>query len=92
MTPEEYASRLVDRNENPQLWNLAVKCFRATHREAYERAARVAEGEVYHERYRTWPFWPVNETGGRGNRDRDDELVKHCDRIAAAIRALGEEK
>lgn len=49
-----------------------------------ERAARIVEGDVYKERYRTWPAIP----GYEGNRSNDSELVRHCDALAAAIRAL----
>lgn len=52
-----------------------------------ERAAKIAEGEVYAHRYRTWPFWPVQKDGTRGNRSSASEIVKHCDKIAAAIRS-----
>jgi hypothetical protein len=51
-----------------------------------ERCARIARGDVYSERYRTWPWWEVQKDGTRGNRSRESELVKHCDDIAAAIR------
>jgi hypothetical protein len=54
---------------------------------ALEAAAKVAEGEVYEERYRTWSFWPEID-GGRSNAHRQTDLVKHSDQIAAAIRAL----
>lgn len=53
-----------------------------------ERAASLAGGEIYHDHYRTWPWWVDSKWGGRGNRSNDSELVKHCDEIAAAIRSL----
>lgn len=56
---------------------------------ALEEAAKIAEGEVYLYRYRTWPWWQ-NPDGTKGNRANESELVKHCDVIAAAIRALME--
>jgi hypothetical protein len=56
-------------------------------REALEEAARVAEGKVYKERYRTWPWW-LNRDGSEGNRSNDSDIVEHADKIAAAIRAL----
>jgi len=45
-----------------------------------ERCAKLVEGEIYKERYRIWPGldW--------GNRDRDQELVRFCDAMAALIR------
>jgi hypothetical protein len=56
-------------------------------RDALEEAARVAEGKVYKERYRTWPWW-LNRDGSEGNRSNDSDIVEHADKIAAAIRAL----
>jgi hypothetical protein len=56
-------------------------------REALEEAARVAEGKVYKERYRTWPWW-LNRDGSEGNRSNDSDIVEHADKIAAEIRAL----
>lgn len=53
-----------------------------------EAAAKIAEGEVYHERYRTWSWWYEDQVGDRANLAADDLMVKHCDDIAAAIRAL----
>lgn len=50
-----------------------------------ERCAKIAKGEVYAHFYRTWPFWPVQKDGKRGNLSNDSEIVKHCDKIAAAI-------
>ncbi len=58
-------------------------------REALEEAARVAEGKVYKERYRTWPWW-LNRDGSEGNRSNDSDIVEHADKIAAAIRALSD--
>lgn len=55
-----------------------------------EEMAKVAEGETYLERYRTWSFWPADRDGLKGNRAPDSELVKHSDAIAAAIRCMGE--
>jgi hypothetical protein len=54
-----------------------------------EEMARIAEGETYLERYRTWRFWPTEPDGSKGNLALDCELVKHSDAIAAAIRAMG---
>lgn len=53
-----------------------------------EEAAKMAEGEQYKGRYRTWPWWKPDQYGNRGNLDKDREIVKHCDDIAAAIRSL----
>lgn len=55
---------------------------------AFEEAAKIAEGEVYKERYRTWPWWK-HDADTIGNRDNESDLVKHCDDIAAAIRSGG---
>jgi hypothetical protein len=55
---------------------------------ALEAAAKIAEGEVYHGRYRTWPWWKPQADGTRGNLDKEDPQVKHADATAAAIRAL----
>lgn len=63
----------------------AISAARAA---ALEEAAKVAEGEIYHTRYRTWSFWKVGHDGTRGNQANDSSHVKHCDEIAAAIRAL----
>jgi hypothetical protein len=46
-----------------------------------ERCAKLVEGVVLAERYRTWPQL------GLGDRDQQDEIVKHCDALAALIRA-----
>jgi len=52
-----------------------------------EECARIVEGQVYHERYRTWPFW--NEIpSGRPNRSEANELVTHCDKLASLIRQI----
>ena len=56
-------------------------------REGMEEAAKIAEGEIYNERYRTWPWWEDRPGYGRGNVSEDSQLVLHCDAIAAAIRA-----
>lgn len=47
-----------------------------------EAAASIVEGRVFEERYREWPQW------GSGNRSNDSEIVRLCDALAAAIRAL----
>ncbi len=61
-------------------------------REGMEEAAKIAEGEVYLERYRTWPWWKSYGTGNRsGNRAAESDVVIHCDAIAAAIRAAAGE-
>jgi hypothetical protein len=52
------------------------------------QAAQIARGDIYHERYRTWPFWEQNPDGTRGNRANDSALVIHCDKIAGAITEL----
>jgi len=49
-----------------------------------ERCAQIAEGNVYKEKYRTWPWW------NGGNRSNESDFVKHADAIAAAIRNGGE--
>lgn len=69
---------------------IIARALLAAERRGIERAAKVAEGEVYHHRYRTWPFWPENSDGGRGNLSEESEIVLHADKIAAAIRQLGE--
>lgn len=51
-----------------------------------ERSAKIAEGEPHHERYRTWPWWKPQPDGTRGNLANENETVRHCDKIAAAIR------
>lgn len=56
---------------------------------ALERAAVVADGVPYHGRYRTWPWW-ANPDGSQGNRENESDVVRHADKIAAAIRALKE--
>jgi hypothetical protein len=47
-------------------------------------AARIVQGEVYRERYRTWPQL------GDGNRSNDSGVVTKCDALATAIRTLAE--
>ena len=61
----------------------------AARREEREACARIAEGRVYKERYRTWPWW-INRDGSEGNRSADSDIVQHADKIAAAIRARGD--
>lgn len=58
-------------------------------REEREANARIAEGRVYKEQYRTWPWW-INRDGSEGNRSADSDIVQHADKIAAAIRARGD--
>lgn len=63
-------------------------------REGMENAAKIAEGEAYEAyegRYRTWPWWE-NKDGSQGNMSNENYLVKHCDKIAAAIRAAAKER
>jgi hypothetical protein len=52
-----------------------------------ERAAQVADGVPYKERYRMWPWW-INRDGSEGNRSNDSDIVQHADKIAIHIRAL----
>lgn len=59
--------------------------FMDGYRLGLKNAAKLARGETYKGRYRTWSFWPVNETGGRGNVDGTGEIAKHCDKIASLI-------
>jgi hypothetical protein len=74
--------------------NDALRAEVAALRQAVERArgeereacATIAEGRVYRERYRTWPWW-INRDGSEGNRSTDSDIVQHADKIAAAIRA-----
>lgn len=49
-----------------------------------EHCARIVEGDVYKQLYRTWPAIPSYI----GNRSNDSDIVKHCDALAAALRAL----
>jgi len=56
-----------------------------TFNDGIEAAARIAEGSPHHTFYRTWPWW------GEGNRHQERDIVKHADKIAAAIRALKKE-
>jgi hypothetical protein len=58
-------------------------------RAALEEAARVVEGKTYNEHYRTWPWW--REKSGVRYSPNNDLVVKHCDKITAAIRALAKE-
>lgn len=53
-----------------------------------EKCAKVAEGEVYKERYRTWPWWKLDD-GTVGNASHESAHVKHADAIASAIRSNG---
>jgi len=59
--------------------------YRVGYREGFlacrEAAAKVARGDVYKERYRTWPF-------REGDRSNENEITKHSDDIANAIEAL----
>jgi len=65
--------------------------IRLARQAALEEAARMAEGKVYKELYRTWPWW-LNRDGSQGNASNERDLVQHADKIAAAIRALGEKE
>lgn len=56
--------------------------------EMRERAARIAAGDVYQERYRTWLFWPADRLGEPANVDKENRLATHADAVAAAIRSL----
>lgn len=44
-------------------------------------AAEIVRGQIYRTHYRTWPQL------GDGDRTNDSEIVRHCDRLAAAIEA-----
>lgn len=61
----------------------------AARREEREACARIVEGRVYREQYRTWPWW-INRDGSEGNRSSASDIVQHADKIAAAIRARGD--
>jgi hypothetical protein len=50
-----------------------------------EACARISEGEVYLTRYRKWPG--VKSRIAHGELEEDDPTTRHCDAIAAAIRA-----
>ena len=50
-------------------------------RDEREACAKIVEGEIYKERYRTWP------RVGTGNRARESEVVAHCIALSEAIRA-----
>lgn len=52
-------------------------------RAAVEECAKIVEGNIVHGQYREWPAY-----SGQGNRSNDCEIVRLCDRLAAAIRAL----
>lgn len=54
-----------------------------------EACALIAEGAPYVGQYRTWPWW-TNPDGSIGNRSNESEIVRHADKIAAAIRARKE--
>ncbi len=46
-----------------------------------ERCAKIVQGEVHKEHYRMWP-----QISTVGNRSDDSDIVKFCDKLAAAIR------
>jgi hypothetical protein len=50
---------------------------------AVEECAKIVEGQVIHHRYREWPA-----ASAQGNRENESEIVRHCDRLAEAIRSL----
>ena len=52
-----------------------------------EACAKIAEGDLFEVRYRTWPHW---NPGGNLSRERD--VAQLAEATAAAIRARGEEK
>ena len=71
--------------------NLPAECRPSAIREAVERereaCAKIAEGDLFEVRYRSWPHW---NPGGNLSRERD--VTQLAEATAAAIRARGEEK
>lgn len=63
-------------------WTIYASDARAAIAIVVEACAKVAKGDVYKDRYRTWPWW------NGGNRGNDDRAVMLADQIAAAIRSL----
>ena len=68
-----------------------IKELASAIREAVERereaCAKIAEGDLFEVRYRSWPHW---NPGGNLSRERD--VTQLAEATAAAIRARGEEK
>ena len=85
---EEFTFELGDFLETVEIIARAIMAAeqRGEERER-EACAQLAEGDSYHEHYRTWPWWKMAD--GCGNRSNESELVKHADAIADAIRARG---
>jgi Lar family restriction alleviation protein len=77
---EEYKSQTIE------LWNTRTSDLAQCSRErAIEECARIVEGNIIHDQYREWPAY-----SGQGNRSNDSEVVRLCDRLASAIRALAD--
>jgi len=91
LTPAEVDARIAAAHKEwlAELNHDTDALMEAARDSALEEAARVAEGKVYKERYRTWPWW-LNRDGSEGNRSNDSDIVEHADKIAAAIRALSD--
>lgn len=70
-------------DEAIRLWNRAASPPPSDRAKVVEECARIVEGRVIFERYREWPA-----ASSQGNRDRDSEIVRLCDALAKAIRAL----
>jgi hypothetical protein len=73
----EFALRLAE--SHPSTIREAVEGER-------EACAKIAEGDLFEVRYRTWPHW---NPGGNLSRERD--VAQLAEATAAAIRARGEE-
>jgi hypothetical protein len=48
-----------------------------------EECADIVEGQIVHHNCRQWPA-----ISSQGNRSSDDPIVRHCDKLASAIRSL----
>lgn len=84
------AEPLLGRHERgwvmwPLVWPAREIAARAVMAER-ERCAKIAEGQTYKERYRTWAWWLPLRDGTRGNVSQQSEMARHADDIAAAIR------
>jgi len=91
-TAEKIANGAVELNTVREIDALAKEietALVAAERRGIERSAKVASGEIYKERYRTWPFWKKAD-GWQGNVSDESDIAKHSDSIAAAIRQLGD--
>lgn len=90
MSPEEEAREIVRRGYSGDMdddsWlempaSEMIKAVAKAIAAEREACAKIVEGEVVAERYRTWSYMH-----GVGNRSHECEITRHSDKLADAIR------